>query len=159
MTTARVEVRPDSRRIARELADTADRAIDVTPVLRAGAQRLRTAVIDGFRNETDPWGSPWEPLEPETIERKGSSKILADTLALQRGVTFDVEDSSIVGGVSGAASVYGPTHQMGRDAIPARPFLPITEDDVDVSGPRFRRVVERIEKQLFDWILDKKRPR
>lgn len=87
------------------------------------AEQLGTLVSEGFDAAQAPDGTPWAPLAPRTLarRRKRSARPLLDTGRLRSSfaITSDAE-----GVYLSTPVVYAATHQHGRGAIPARPFLP-----------------------------------
>lgn len=101
--------------------------------LANAGEELRTLIDLGFEAEADPWGTPWEPLSNRTLKaRRGDdAAILNDTGQLRASIS--VGQPSGDGLEVGAYDTpYAATHQFGRDAIPARPFLPIRDGEVDL---------------------------
>ncbi len=87
------------------------------------AEQLGTLVSEGFDKAEAPDGAPWAPLAPRTIarRRKRSARPLLDTGRLRNSVAIT---SDAEGVYLSTPVVYAATHQHGRGAIPARPFLP-----------------------------------
>jgi len=113
------------------------------------ANVVKNAVEDSFASESDYYGRPWQPLKPETIKRKGSSKILYEEGNLQdslysRSTPFGAE----IGISATSRGYYYPmVQQFGnkKGTLPARPFFPIDE-----SG----NVLEGMEKEIMEAISD-----
>ncbi len=107
--------------------------------MRAVALTLDQLVRNTFRDQTDPFGRPWEKHRPSTLrdrERRGqaSRQILIDSGALYGSIGHESgADSATVF----AGTEYAEVHQFGNPnnkawgrgsaPIPARPFLP-TDD-------------------------------
>lgn len=102
----------------------------------------------GFRSGTSPYGSRWAP----PLLRSGQP--LIDTGRLRSSITSQVQGSEVVVGTNVA---YAPVHQFGaaivprrarflavptptglvflrQVTIPARPFMPIRQNRVDLPG-------------------------
>lgn len=95
--------------------------------VKAMAAEATDLVAEGFRSSTSPAGAPWRPLARARARnrRKGDrGKPLVDTGRLRASVTTRPQVSED-GFVITADPVYAATHQYGRGAIPARPFLPL----------------------------------
>jgi phage virion morphogenesis protein len=75
-----------------------------------------------FKLEVAPDGTPWDPLAPKTIKRKGHADILQDQGTLRDTLTYQLGTNELDFGTN---LEYAATHQFGREAdgIPARPFL------------------------------------
>lgn len=116
----------------RALRDTLNRLLartrDTQPAMEDIARALRNHTEDAFEAERSPFGAPWADLKPATKQRRAKrghwpGLILQDNGGLAASI------SSAVGphwAEVGAGTEYAATHQFGRGAIPARPFLPIT---------------------------------
>jgi phage virion morphogenesis protein len=113
-------------------------------------QQIGNDLVVAFQKNFDAEGRPekWKPLKESTMVRKlrrfkgtytkkgklsakgkriqKGSKILMDSSRLRNSIVYQV----LTNGVQiGTNVVYAATHQFGRDAIPARPFLVIQEED------------------------------
>lgn len=103
-------------------------ADDMQPAMEGIGRALLTRVQFGFRRSQDPWGAPWRPL----VLRRGQP--LVDTGILRRSMGYRAERHSVSLGTN---IIYAPTHQFGGrgfwgSTIPARPFLPIQNGQVDL---------------------------
>ncbi|WP_299072873.1 phage virion morphogenesis protein [uncultured Paraglaciecola sp.] len=87
--------------------------------------------------EQAPDGTPWEPLSPITIERKGHSRILENT-----GILFDNLAKQITGNelhfgatlkdyanMQQEGGITSPNSMIPNKTIPARPFIGLSESD------------------------------
>lgn len=124
---------------------------DLRPALEDIGQVLVTSADLAFRNESDPWGRPWQPLSPVTLlRRRGTTaQILRDTGRLANSVNAQVTGSRVKAGTD---VIYAATHQFGRRdnrmyntprgrpaPIPPRPFFPVRpggRPDIDGAGLR-----------------------
>lgn len=87
------------------------------------AQGMVTAIDDGFESGRDALGRPWAPLQPETISRKGNSRILIEENDLRESWQYRMT------GVA-SATVFSDDpkawyHELGvpGNNLPARPML------------------------------------
>lgn len=97
--------------------------------VKAMAAEATDLVAEGFRASSAPSGEPWKPLARARARnrRKGDrGEPLVDTGRLRASVTTRPRVSED-GFVITADPVYAATHQYGRGAIPARPFLPLPD--------------------------------
>lgn len=97
--------------------------------VKAMAAEATDLVADGFRVSSAPDGSPWRPLARARVRnrRKGDrGKPLVDTGRLRASVTTRPRVTA-EGFTITADPIYAATHQYGRGAIPARPFLPLPD--------------------------------
>jgi phage gpG-like protein len=112
-------------RLQRKLAGLSDDA--VSAIVKAIAAEAVDLVSEGFRTSTAPSGAPWRPLaraRARNRRRGDRGKPLLDTGRLRASVTTRPRIDTNGFTVS-ADPIYAATHQYGRGAIPARPFLPI----------------------------------
>lgn len=136
----------------------AARARDITPALQAGAQDVKTTIVDAFRKSQDPaTGESWKALEPETVARRrnGSSKPLVDTGKLRGSVVATVANKTQI--LVGTNVTYAGPHQFGAPSknLPRRRFLP-TEDGVFwASAPDSpaAKAVARIQERVLNYIM------
>lgn len=89
--------------------------------------------MHAFETQTAPDGTPWTPLKPETVKRKGSSRMLYKEGTLQDNLYAVASPFYAEVGISATAKgyPYPAVHQYGsRDgSIPARRFFPIDNDN------------------------------
>lgn len=123
---------------------------NLSPVMAAIAEAVATDASDSFQEQRSPFGLPWEPLKPETLARRRGTgaQILLDTGRL-RGSIHSTHGNDFA--EVSANAIYAATHQFGRGAIPARPFMPINDnhnlpdglqnDIVDMIDGYLRRAV------------------
>jgi len=71
-------------------------------------------VLLGFRQESDPYGNPWAPLQV----RKG--RILQDKGLLRASFASRVEGTNVVLGAGGPGGRWADVHQRGRTITPKR---------------------------------------
>lgn len=90
---------------------------------------------DRAARQQAPDGTPWVPLSPKYAKRKekkrpGAPILKFDLHLLGDRLSYQLGDGHVDIGTS---ALYGATHQFGRGAIPARPFLGLSaEDERDV---------------------------
>lgn len=130
MTGVRVTV--DSRDIAEvnaALASLARAGRDPSPALKALGPLLVASTRNRIVATTSPDGRRFAPLHPRTLARKRGPGILRERA--MRGGLFASLTSEVSGATLaiGTNKVYAATHQFGRGAIPARPYLGISEAD------------------------------
>lgn len=136
--------------VRRRLDEIGQRARDTERYLRVAAEDLKTLVDDSFYGSRSPGGRQWEPLDPSTVAKKGSSKPLIDTGALRNSITTRARRDAVLLGTN---LPYAPVHQYGGEHIPARPYLPITgAGEFMDRGPAatFKR---QLLEDLRHWIL------
>lgn len=111
---------------------------------------LERGIMQVFRSQGTELGTPWQPLSDRTIARRrtgrrraGSAQVLLDTGRLRASVTMHRGSgahrvTTPMHVEVGTRLVYARTHQFGRDAIPARPFLGITPSARDACRELIR---------------------
>ncbi|NPU85547.1 MAG: phage virion morphogenesis protein [Syntrophaceae bacterium] len=114
----------------------AKRTKDLSPVMRRIAGILHDAVEENFERQGRP---AWVPLKPRTIRQRSRfgywpGKILQrrGELAVSISRKFDARSAAV-----GTNRIYAAIHQFGgkagrghKVAIPARPFLAVTDQDL-----------------------------
>ncbi len=119
------------RRLERQVEDPRD-------VMAAIGADLMERVKEGFENEHDPYGLPWKPLAPATLEHRRKrgvgAKILRDTGDMKESLNYRVAGRNAV--AVGFSDKKAPWHQFGvtierktktgvkKITIPARAMLP-----------------------------------
>lgn len=112
------------------------------------AERLQERVRDTYANETDPYGVPWVPLAPSTVERKhGNSVILTRTGASQADCGARALAGAGVAVYAGGAAMH---HMEAAGSRPARPVLPThglppawREEIAAVTGDEMAKAIGR----------------
>ncbi len=107
-----------------------ERTSDLTPAMREISELLYDQTMENFEREGRP---SWLPLAPATVKQRGNAHpILQRTAGLKSSVHpfFDAVSAGV-----GVAKPYARIQQQGGKAgrghkvtIPARPYLPATED-------------------------------
>jgi len=102
-------------RIKRQLAAVKSKKLH-REVSRQLAHEALTLIADGFRAETDPYGSAWAGLKRRT------GRILQDTGRLRN--SFTVREITASGFRIGSAVQYAAFHQRGNPRLPRRMMVP-----------------------------------
>ncbi len=119
--------------VLKELAVIQTKGQQLAPLFAELANHLYNLADETFENETSPDGSPWQPLSPQTIARKGHSRKLHASGHLRETLSFASDTRSATVGTN-AVSVtgypYPAVQQFGTTAgkVPARPFLPFSAE-------------------------------
>jgi phage gpG-like protein len=134
-----IEITMDTRAIDAALARLRANVNDMLPAMHDLGALVTGRVYGGFRDTTNPYGSPWAALAESTIRkrRNQSNKPLNDTGRLMNSITFNPSRFEVT---IGTKEKYGITHQQGAakgqygltrrgtpipwGTIPAREFLP-----------------------------------
>ena len=101
--------------------------LDTTSLMPRLGEYLLTSTQDRFKTQTDPDGQPWEALKHPSLKKKNQRKILTLDGFLRKNLRYQVLGETTV--QVGSNEPYAATHQYGRDAIPARPFLGLSAQD------------------------------
>lgn len=84
-----------------------------------------------FASSSGPDGSPWAPLKPYTVQKKGHAIILRETYELMNGLTKNSATSIVNMQPTqlefGTNRAWAWIHQDGQGKIPARPFIGMNE--------------------------------
>lgn len=117
--------------------------------LEAVGFALASRVSLTFVDQRDPWGQPWAPLAPSTLQWRarrgggGGERALIDTRVLSNSPTSRVAGGDVV--EVGTPVQYASFHQFGTArGIPARPFLPLRDESTAELPPDWRAEVEAI---------------
>lgn len=115
---------------------------NLAPIFKDIGQAMANSTRARWRKEIAPDGTAWKGLSPVTLKRKRGTKILQD-LGMRGGMLGSI-NVQLEGGRAVSVNVvkrYAATHQFGRGqmttikgrrnmpAIPARPFLGVSDDD------------------------------
>lgn len=132
-----IEIKIDDKDVKGLLNELLNRVKDLSPVMRNIAGIMHNAVEENLKQEGRP---KWKPLSSKTIkarEKKGywPGKILQMRGELASSITSKYDSSSAMVGTN---KVYAGIHQFGGKAgrgrkveIPARPFLKLTDQDIE----------------------------
>lgn len=107
-----------------------DRMDDLSsPFAEFGEYKLRE-IRKQWDREEDPYGNPWKPLAPATIEEKRRNNqmlgILVRTTTLRDSFTYKEKPQSLTIGTN---IKYAPKHQLGI-SVPKREMLGVNESDI-----------------------------
>lgn len=157
-----IEVKIDSARAEAVLRNIRARVADPSELMSGVGMLLESMAQQAFRDQ----GPGWKALAASTIEqrkkgrggdnpeapswpgqiliRRGGDNGLLGSLFSDSGT-----DWAQVGAGSGRSAAYAMIHQFGGQAgrgkkvtIPARPYLPITQDGDDLTEPAERGILE-----------------
>jgi len=108
------------------------RVDDMAPVYRDIGEYMLGSTQDRFRDEEDPEGKPWEPLNDKYRRRKkkNTDKILVLDGYMRDLLAYQADSESMQLGTN---RIQGATHQFGDDSrnIPERAFLGFSAEDSD----------------------------
>lgn len=144
---------------------------NLQPVLAEIGNMVGNTADESFENQKSPWGEPWKPNAPATIEEyvrkkgKGQSGKKRSALAadkqilmveglLRGSISHEADEQSVT--VS-AGRIYAAIHQFGGKAgrgrsvtLPARPYFPIKDGGLwdgtqkEINGYLMSKLVEAV---------------
>ena len=125
----RISVNLDTQKVLRTLDEIGTKAKNKKALLSAIGEYMLGSIDSGFETETDPSGNPWQPLAPQTLERKIAEgrilKILQRTGLMRSRINYRVEGNRLIIGSSDGILA---RHQLG-DGVPKREVLGIRQGD------------------------------
>lgn len=123
-----IEIKVDDKEVQNLLKNLANRLQDMRPLMKKLAGIMHDAVEENFQQEGRP---KWKPSKRAM---KQGGKTLQDTGSLAASISTRYNNNSAVVGTN---KKYAAIHQFGGKAgrgrkvtIPARPFLKLTNDDL-----------------------------
>lgn len=128
---------------------------------------LEQLVRNTFRSETDPWGQPWPPHSPVTLQarrRAGQASLqrLIDSGALYESIDRSSDTASATVFAGGGLEYAAPQQFGNADnlawgvapaPIPARPFFPLRnpgDTEPDMPGDWIAAILEPLEANLME---------
>ena len=143
-----IEIKIDNQEVERRLQEIAKKSSNLRPLMKNIAGIFASATEDNFAEEGRP--DKWIDLSDVTKKQrkkigKYPGQILQVTGQLASSVnTYYDDDSAIIG----SNLAYAAIHQLGGQAgknkkvtIPARPYLKLTDDDLE-------EIMESVEKYI-----------
>ena len=124
-----MEIRVEDAELRRGLQQLETKLGDLPPFFRDIGEALLNSTRERFRSQSAPDGSPWAALSPKyrARKKKNASLILSLNGYLRGTLNYRAEKDQLR---IGSPLIYAATHQFGRDAIPARPFLGLSDADM-----------------------------
>lgn len=126
---------------------------DLSAPMASIGQVLVTLADLSFRTQSDPWGRAWAALSRVTLKRRRgtTAHILRDTNRLANSLTYRAERNSVTVGTNviyAAMQQFGGTREMWPHLwgdIPARPYLPIGDDGIDLPPDTAEDILDVIQ--------------
>jgi len=130
------------------LRKAAAKVQDKAPLLRAMAAAVVGTATRSFREEAMR-PAAWPELAASTLKRKGGKgSLLIDTGALAQSIAAGSPQGSTV--EVGTDRPYAPYLQHGTRKMPARPFMPWTEEALSPEGERaVREALEAAPQEIW----------
>lgn len=154
------EITVDSAAARQAIARLTHKLVHPAPLMQDIGRALGNLTEDAFQDERSPAGAPWQPLTPKYVlrPRKQGGRGGDDHPILQRdgqlaaSITHGGDDRSAW---VGASKLYAAIHQFGGTAsmapgpaaIPARPFIPVTETG-DLAANATAEVLSLVREYL-----------
>jgi len=145
-----IELNLTSEAVARLLDEMQRKSIDLERPFKNLGDYLVKTTQERFDHEEAPDGTPWAPLSPVTVKRKGHARILkGEVLALSRQFNSYADANQLEWG---SIMEYAAMQQFGGSKsefphlwgdIPARPFLGLSAEDEDEVLTTLREHLER----------------
>lgn len=132
-----IEIKIDNKQIESKLLDLAQKSENLRPLMKNIAGIFAYSTEENFKEEGRP---KWQNLKDSTIKQRTKKKqwpgmILQVTGQLASSVnTYYDDDSAIIGSNLAYAEIHQLGGQTGRNKsveIPARPYLKLSDDDMD----------------------------
>ncbi|MDI1471912.1 Phage capsid and scaffold [Thermodesulfovibrio sp. N1] len=132
-----IKIEIDDRQFREAIQKLIQRGIDRRPLMRNIAMIMHNAVEENFAQQGRP---SWRPLSPKTIKARQQKGYWPGSILQMRGrlassITAQSDNDKAMVGTN---VVYAAIHQFGgragrghRAEIPARPFLSLTEEDLN----------------------------
>ena len=130
----------DDADVREALKKLQDKIGNLEPFYKDIGEALLNSTRERFEGQIAPDGSAWAALSPNTKKKKNQDKILILDGYLFGTLNYQATPEELL---IGTPLEYGATHQFGRDNIPARPFLGISDADAD-----------DIMSALSDWLSE-----
>ena len=133
-----IEIKLDNKEVEKKLQELAKKASDLKPLMKNIAGIFASAAEDNFAEEGRP--DKWVDLSEVTKKQrkkigKYPGQILQVSGQLASSVnTYYDNDSAVIGSNLEYAAIHQLGGQAGRNkkvTIPARPYLKLTEDDLE----------------------------
>ena len=150
-----IKVEVDSREIEAALKKLEKAVTDMRPAFdEIGAGLVANIQLQLGQGET-PWGDPFEPLK-QPRKRQGNGiggdVPLNDTRQhIYNRITHNPSSTGVeVGMLDNDGALIGRVHQFGSDKnnIPARPFMPIKNDAVDLPDDWVDEILDTITRHI-----------
>ncbi len=114
------------------LTKAAHKVTDTQPLMESVGEALVSGTLQRFQDEEDPWGQKWR--KSKRAEKKGG-RTLTDTARLRRSIDYAATPDKVM---VGSNVKYARIHQLGGKTgkghavdMPARPYLGVSEDDME----------------------------
>ncbi len=174
-----ITARLDDREVTALLQRLAAKTGDMKPLMTRIGAFYERRVLENFKAESAPDGTPWKPLTQDTMmmglgknkgwKRNGGlsargkryitgKRILRESGDLEGSIHFQADRDSVSIGSSGSI-LYAAIHQRGGQAgrgrkvtIPAREYLAMNKGDgLDLADQDRTWILEMIRDEITGW--------
>ena len=131
----------------RRLRGLLRRGENLAPLMLAVSEHLKASIERSFDRQGSPEGA-WAPLKPATVRERrrkgyGPTRPILIRQGGREGLLGSITSASGRDWAAAGTNLrYAATHQFGRDAIPARPFLALWPEER-----------EELEADVRNWLL------
>ncbi len=116
MSGVRVEVTVDDRQLRAVMSQLLARGRDLEPAFKSIGEMMLRSTDQRFKNQVDPEGAPWLPIDPEWRDEKRRrghiQKILQMRGRLRGSIAYKASNDRVA---VGSNVVYAAIHQLGGD--------------------------------------------
>lgn len=149
----KIDIRYDDAEVRRGLNRLLRAARDLSPAMREIAGHLVDSAEENLRRQAAPDGTPWKPLADRTLADRRRQNFGVRPILERSGDLFGTiqADHDKRSAAAGTNLVYAALHQFGGlpgmppapAAVPARPFLGVTDDHRDMILDTIREHLRR----------------
>lgn len=128
MAGTSISIEHETGRAANFIRQLGEHLDDMTVLFHDIGEYLHESHRQRFADQVAPDGTPWAPLSEkyQARKRKNADRILVLDGILRDTLAYNAGPRELEFGTN---LIYGATHQFGRDEIPARAYLGISDDD------------------------------
>lgn len=130
----------ENKLVSDTLSRLRGRLDDLSPAMASIGQELESRVSGRFETETDPFGRPWAPWSPATVEsypKDGNRRILDRYGDMLGSLNHQADASSVR---VGFGQPYATFHEWGTEYMPRRGLL-MADPDAGTLAPNDERAV------------------
>jgi len=148
MSGARVEITVDDKDVQAALQQAVDALgpDGLAPLLGELGEYLLGTTRDRAATETGPDGEAWPALSPRYAKRKqrlqpGRHMLVFENHMLGDGLSWQIDGDALYVGTN---APYGARQQFGGGGIPARPWLGVSDADVEGIQERTMKFLREV---------------
>ena len=144
-----IEIKIDNKEVLTRLQELASRGENLRPLMKNIAGIMSTATEDNFKDEGRP--EKWVDLSETTKKQRqkigkypGQILQVSGQLASSVSTAYD-NDSAVIGSNLAYAAIHqlgGQTGKNKKTTIPARPYLKLTDDNIEEIFDEINKFLE-----------------